>query len=65
MGEVFDALVTAHPDLEEQLFEDGRLRGFVNVFVEDEDIRFIDGLDSPVGADDEISIMPAVAGGMA
>lgn len=65
VGEVFDALVTAHPDLEEQLFEDGRLRGFVNVFVEDEDIRFIDGLDSPVGVDDEISIMPAVAGGMA
>jgi len=61
--EVFDQLIRAHPGLEDQLFEEGELRGFVNVFVEDEDIRFIDGLDSPVEADDEISIMPAVAGG--
>ena len=61
--EVFDDLVAAHPGLADQLFEDGGLRGFVNVFVEDEDIRFIDGLDSPVEDDDEISIMPAVAGG--
>ncbi len=61
--EVFDELVAAHPGLEDQLFEDGDLRGFVNVFVEDEDIRFISGLDTPVEPDDEVAIMPAVAGG--
>jgi sulfur-carrier protein len=63
VGKAFDQLVTDHPGLQEQLFEDGSLRGFVNVYVDDEDIRFIDGLDTPVGTDDEIAIMPAVAGG--
>ena len=62
--EVFADLTSRHPDLESQLFdEDGQVRGFINVYVEDEDIRYIDGLDSNVDEDDEISIMPAVAGG--
>jgi sulfur-carrier protein len=63
VGEAFGYLVSSNPELEEQLFEEGELRGFVNVYVDDEDIRFIDGLDTPVGTDDEIAIMPAVAGG--
>ncbi len=65
VGEVFAALIDEHPGLEDQLLEDGKVRGFINVYVEDEDIRYIDGLDSPVEPDDEIAIMPAVAGGSA
>lgn len=65
VGEVFAALIDRHPGLGDQLLEDGRVRGFINVYVEDEDIRYIDGLDSPVEPDDEIAIMPAVAGGSA
>jgi molybdopterin synthase sulfur carrier subunit len=41
----------------------GEIRRFVNVFVGDEDVRFLQGLDTPVGANDEISIIPAIAGG--
>ncbi|MEX2324690.1 MAG: ubiquitin-like small modifier protein 1 [Nitriliruptoraceae bacterium] len=63
VGDVFRALVADRPELEEQLFEAGELRGYVNVYVDDEDIRYLDGLDTPVAANDEIAIMPAVAGG--
>ncbi len=63
VGEVFDDLVTRHPGLGEQLLDDGKVRGFINVYVEDEDIRYLDGLGSSVEDDDEIAIMPAVAGG--
>jgi sulfur-carrier protein len=63
VGEVFGGLVSKHPELESSLFEDGRLRGFINVYVDDEDVRYLDGLDSKVEPDDEIAIMPAVAGG--
>jgi sulfur-carrier protein len=57
-------LDAAHPGLGERILdEDGELRRFVNVFVRDEDIRFQSGLDTEVGADDTVSIIPAVAGG--
>lgn len=65
VGEVFHRIVAEHPDLQDKLFDDGQVRGFINVYVEDEDIRYLDGLDSTVTDDDEISIMPAVAGGAA
>ena len=65
VGEVFAALIDEHPGLADQLLEDGEVRGFINVYVEDEDIRYIDGLDSTVEDGDEIAIMPAVAGGSA
>ena len=61
--EVFDELVASHPDLQEDLLDDGRVRGFINVYVDDEDIRYISGIDTPVADDSEIAIMPAVAGG--
>ncbi len=61
--EVIDDLVTAHPALREQLLDSGEVRGFVNVYVNDEDIRYLDGLDTPVADDSEVAIMPAVAGG--
>jgi sulfur-carrier protein len=63
--EVFDDLIARHPGLADQLFDGDKVRGFINVYVDDEDIRYIDGLESTVGPDDEIAIMPAVAGGAA
>lgn len=57
-------LDAAHPGLGERLLdEDGRLRRFVNVFVREEDVRFLDGLDTVLGEHDTVSIVPAVAGG--
>jgi len=64
VGEALAALEAAHPGFHERLFDgDGKLRRFVNVFVGDEDLRFLDGLSTPVGADETISIIPAIAGG--
>jgi len=64
VGEVLKSLDAAHPGLAERLFDDGgALRRFVNVFVADEDIRFLDGLSTPVAEGQTVSIIPAVAGG--
>ena len=64
VGEILKGLDAAHPGIGERLFDDaGALRRFVNVFVADEDIRFLDGLSTPVGEGQAVSIIPAVAGG--
>ena len=64
VGQVLAALAAAHPDVGPRLFDgDGRLRRFVNVFVADEDVRYLQGLDTPVGDGDAVSILAAVAGG--
>lgn len=64
VAEVLDALDAAHPGFADRLHDEaGRLRRFVNVFVADEDIRFLDGLDTPVPPGSTVSIVPAVAGG--
>ncbi len=64
VGEVLQGLDAAHPGFGERLFdEQGSLRRFVNVFVDEEDVRFLDGLATPVGAGQTLSIVPAVAGG--
>ncbi|MFN8034504.1 MAG: ubiquitin-like small modifier protein 1 [Acidimicrobiia bacterium] len=64
VAEVLRALDTAHPGFAERIFDDtGTLRRFVNVFVADEDIRFLDGVETPVAAGQVVSIIPAVAGG--
>ena len=64
VGEVFGELVTRYPGLEGQLLaEDGGLHRFVNVYTNDEDIRYLDQLDTKVADGDVISILPAVAGG--
>ena len=64
VGEILGALETAHPGFHGRLFDDGgQLRRFVNVFVADEDVRFLDGLDTPVDDGKTVSIIPAVAGG--
>jgi molybdopterin converting factor small subunit len=61
---VLDQLEVAHPGFAARLFdENGTLRRFVNVFVADEDIRFLDGVDTAVEAGQTVSIVPAVAGG--
>ena len=61
--EVFQQLTSAYPGVEDQLFDGDDVRGFINVYVDDEDIRYVDGLDTPVEDDTEIALMPAVAGG--
>jgi sulfur-carrier protein len=62
--DVLDNLDGAHPGFSSRLLDDeGNLRRFVNVFVADDDIRFLDGLDTPVPDGAEVSIIPAVAGG--
>jgi molybdopterin converting factor small subunit len=64
VAEVLKALDAAHPGFADRLFdESGTLRRFVNVFVADEDIRFQQGVDTPVEAGQTVSIVPAVAGG--
>ena len=64
VGEVLAALEATHPGFQARLFDDaGALRRFVNVFVADEDVRFADGLQTPVDAGQTVSIIPAVAGG--
>ena len=64
VSEVLKGLDAAHPGMAERLFDEtGRLRRFVNVFVADEDIRFLDGIDTPVAPGQTVSIIPAVAGG--
>ena len=62
-GEVLKNLAAAHPAIGDQIFENGKIRGFVNVFVGDEDIRFLDGDATAVKADDEVTLIPAIAGG--
>lgn len=64
VGEVFEEILTEHPTLREQLLaQDGSLHRFVNVYRNDDDIRYLDSLDTKVDDDDVISILPAVAGG--
>jgi len=65
VGEALKALDAAHPGFEERLFDGGgaRLRRFVNVFVADEDIRYLDGVNTPLPDGTVLSIVPAVAGG--
>ena len=59
-----DGLETSFPGIKERIWDEtGELRRFVNVYVNGEDVRFMEGLDSPLKAGDEVSIVPAVAGG--
>ena len=63
VGEVLDALYDRYGELRSRIAEDGGLRRFVNVYVGGEDIRFLDGLATPVADGAEMTILPAVAGG--
>lgn len=64
VGAALKALDEAHPGFQDRLFEaDGSLRRFVNVFLADDDVRYLDGVNTPVPDGETISIIPAVAGG--
>lgn len=63
VGEALDAVFDLHEALRERLTQDDGLRRFVNVYVSGEDIRFQDGLDTALTDGDEVTILPAVAGG--
>jgi sulfur-carrier protein len=63
LGAVIDDLETNHPGVKERLVEGGDLRRFINVYVNDEDVRFTGGLQTSLGDGDTVVILPAVAGG--
>jgi molybdopterin converting factor small subunit len=60
---LLDDLVKKHPGLQPRLFLNGQVRQFVNLYLNDEDIRYLDNLDTAVKDGDELAIIPAVAGG--
>jgi molybdopterin converting factor small subunit len=62
--EILEAVAEAHPETQSQLFgADGQLNRYVNVYLNDEDVRVLDGLDTSVGDADTLVILPAMAGG--
>ena len=64
VGEALEGLYEEHGELRARIADDqGALRRFVNVYLKGEDIRFLDGLETPVADGDEVTILPAVAGG--
>lgn len=64
VGELIQNLEVQFPGIQEKLLDgDGNLKRFINVFRNDDEIRTIDGLSTPIAADDKISIVPAMAGG--
>jgi len=64
IGAMIDSLEAAHPGLKERLCDDkGEIRRFVNVYLNDEDVRFLDGSKTALKDGDEVSIVPAIAGG--
>jgi adenylyltransferase/sulfurtransferase len=64
VGEVLTSLTTSYPELKKHLYNDeGKLRSFVNVYLNDEDIRYIKKEATPVGDTDTLSIVPSIAGG--
>ncbi len=64
VGAALSDLVTQYPELRQHLFNGSDLRNFVNVFLEDEDIRFLDGLKTEISAGDKLRIIPSIAGGV-
>ena len=63
VGEILNQLGAQFPDLKDRLFDGEELRRFVNIYVNNEDIRYLEDLETPVEPKDEVSIIPAVAGG--
>ena len=63
LGAVIDDLEIQFPGIADRLVEAGALRRFVNVYINDEDVRFLGGIDAPVADGDNITVLPAVAGG--
>ncbi|MEO7862172.1 MAG: ubiquitin-like small modifier protein 1 [Nitrospirales bacterium] len=64
VSEIIDNLGSAHPGMKERVYdEQGEVRRFINIYVNEEDIRFLTGKDTPLKDGDEVSIIPAIAGG--
>lgn len=64
VGELLGHLVEQHPDLRNHLYnEQGKLRSFVNIYLDDEDIRYLQGPETPLKGNETVSIIPAIAGG--
>jgi sulfur-carrier protein len=63
VGEALESLFAEHVELRDRLMQDGDLRRFVNVYLDDEDVRTLDGLATPVREGGQLTILPAVAGG--
>ena len=63
LSALIDDLEASHPGLKDRLLDDGDLRRFVNVYVNDEDVRFIGGLEAELKDGDQVVVLPAVAGG--
>ena len=63
LDELFADLESRHAGVRERLVEDGKLRRFVNVYLNDEDVRFLDGISTKLADGDSVTILPAVAGG--
>jgi MoaD family protein len=64
IGDALQQLTTQYTDFGKQIFgDDGNLRSFVNVYRNDDDVRYLEGLATPVSDGDEVSIIPAIAGG--
>ncbi|KOV59158.1 MoaD/ThiS family protein [Streptomyces sp. MMG1121] len=65
LAELFADLETRHAGIEARIVDNGKLRRFVNVYLNDEDVRFVNGIDTELSDGDTVTILPAVAGGMA
>ncbi len=65
VGTALADLTTQYPELRQHLYEGDKLRNFVNVFLGEEDVRFLDGLDTEIEEDDSLRIIPSIAGGKA
>ncbi len=63
IGAALNDLTTQYPELRPHLFNGEQLRNFVNVFIDDEDIRFLNGLDTEISEKDALRIIPSIAGG--
>ena len=63
VGEVIDDLETRHPGIRERLLDAKGVRRFINIYVGEEDVRFLEGLKTALKTGDQISIVPAIAGG--
>jgi len=65
LSALIDSLDADHPGIKERLLENGDLRRFINIYVNDEDVRFMGGLEAELSDGDEVVVLPAVAGGAA
>jgi sulfur-carrier protein len=63
VGQALNDLTDHYPELRQHLFNGGELRNFVNVFLDDEDVRFLDGLNTEISENDNLRIIPSIAGG--